>query len=293
MKARIYLSFNIERPSWLALEKLLKEHERQSIVIVEPFSKPLFSSYCAIRLNEIDPTLQRLRTELLSASIEWSERREYVFTNAELEVAPLLQLRVQTAQRGRSGPHYGTDYDLSHACLNCGTGAIQISPLCLRPSDAPKKRSVFQTLENEKLVSLELADALKDVSVTGLELRQVQSHKDRSPLPWVQLIASVELPPMAATSKGVVRDEICPLCRRSGYFDTQAPSEIEYSSDKVDIDNLPDAVHTYEYFGYSWLKVPFENSILARPLLLVKPKVFKVFQMQKVRGVEFVPVRIS
>jgi hypothetical protein len=293
VKTRIFFSFNIEKPSWLALEKLFEDQERKSIVVAEPFSNPLFSSYCAIYLNETDQRLQRLRAVLSNEGIDWSERREYLYTKAELEAAPLLWLTVRTAERGWASPKYGTEYDLSCACPLCGTGAIQTSPLRLRPSDIPKKRAIFQILDHEKLVSLQLARALNDAGVSGLELRQAQSHKARADLPWRQLIASVELPPMAPTSKGIVRDRPCPQCGRDGYFSSQAPTEIQYRIDQVNIDSLPDAARTYEHFGYGRLSVPFETSYLARPLLLVKPNVFKVLYQQKVRGVEFVPVYIT
>jgi rRNA maturation protein Nop10 len=289
MKTQIYLSFNTTPRPWPVVRKLFGEAELHDMVA----AGPSFTSYYGVTLGENDPRLQRLRAALSSEGIDWSERREYVYTTAELEAAPLLWFVVRTAERGSLGPKYGTEYDLSQACPLCGTGAVQISPLRLNPSEIPRKGAIFQTFDHEKLVSPELAQVITNAGVTGLTLRTAQSYRDGTDLPWVQLVSSVELPPMSSESKGIIRDDICPHCGRNGYFNSaHEPTEIKYSSTQVVLDELPDVVHTYEYFGYSKIRVPFKTSYLAHPLLLVKPKVFKLFRQQKVRGLEFVPVDI-
>ncbi len=291
MKTRVLLSFNIEKPLWSVVRNLLKDAEPRHIVITEPYTEPLFNSYCAVSLDETDPRLPRLRAILSEAGIDWLERRELLFTKAELEAAPLLWLTFGTKPGGSIGPKYRTEYDLSHACPRCGTGAIQVSPLRLNPAEIPRKGTIFQTFDNEKLVSAELAKAFSNAEVTGLELRTAQSFRNLTDLPWVQLLAEVEMPPMLPSSKGISRDAQCLLCGRDGYFNSgYEPTVIQYGADQVILDNLPDAVHTYEHFGYSRLEVPFKNSYLAQPLLLVKPKVFRIFRQQKVRGAKFIPV---
>ncbi len=293
MKTRIFLFFNIEEPLWPAVRKLFEDGERHKTLLSEPHTRPLFSSYCAVVLDATDPRLDHLRAALSRAGVEWSERREHIYNMTELLASPLLQIIVRTAERGDLGPKYGTEYDMSHACPLCGTGAIQTSPLYLKPSEIPGKGTIFQTYDHEKLVSLEVANALKSAGVSGIELRPSRSYKAHVDLPWVQLLAHEQLPPMSPTSRGILRENPCPLCGRDGYFGSaHEPSEIEYSADQVAIDSLPDAVYTYEYFGKSRLEVPFTKSYFARPLLLVKPKVFEVLLQQKVRGVEFVPVSI-
>lgn len=259
-----------------------------------PGSEIIGSYSRVLRFDGSDPRLPYLRAALSFAEIMRTERRELIFSNTELQAAPLLEVySVRPADKGSVGPKYGTEYDMSHACPLCGTGAIQTSPLYLNPSEIPRKGAIFQTYDHEKLVSLEVANALKSAGVTGLELRPAKSYKAPVELPWVQLLAHEQLPPMSPASKGILRENPCPLCGRDGYFGSaHEPMEIEYNADQVAIDSLPDVVHTYEYFGKSRLEVPFTNSYFARPLLLVKPKVFKVLRQQKVRGVEFVPVSI-
>jgi hypothetical protein len=292
MKTQIFLSFNIEEESWSVLRESVENAGRANIVVFAPFTAPLFLSYCAMRLYENDPQLQHLRAALSDMGIKWSERRELIFTDAELEAYPLLWLSVGTAPRGYGGPTYGTEYDLSQACPQCGTGAIQITPLRLNRTEIPRRGAIFQTLDREKLVSPKLAQLLNHAEFRGLKLRRAQSHSGGKDLPWVQLISDVELPPMSASSKGILREGPCPHCWRDGYFHSQQPIELEYSSRQVDVNALPDIVHTYEHFGNSVLREPFKNSHFAQPLLLIKPRVFRFFRQQKVRELEFVPVKI-
>jgi len=227
-----------------------------------------------------------------------SMRAEHIYTPVELRAAPLLYFILRTEEKGISGPWYGIRYDLSTACPQCGSGAVQTSPLYLKPSETPKKVAIFQTMNHEYLVSLEFAEVLKKAGITGLELRQARSYKEHKPLPWMQIVSRKEMPPWRPSTIGFTKSNLesekpCPHCNRDGYFHTgKVPLEIAYSKSQVNPDRLPDVIHTYEHFTKSFLRVPFEESHLAQPLLLVKPKVYDVFQSQKVRRVEFVPVKI-
>jgi hypothetical protein len=224
-------------------------------------------------------------------------RMEHIYTRRELLDSPLLRLLIKTSEKGYGGPYYGTTFDLSHACPRCGSGAIQTSPLVLKRSETPSRGDIFQTMDYEFLVSPALAHALKEARIKGLELRQAVAHKDHVPLPWYQIISSTELPRMSDLTRGVIRSESlprCPTCGRDGHFDAAfEPQEIVYDRSSVDIDALPDAVHTHERFGSGCLREPFQKSHIPNPLLLVKPKVFEIFEKQNVRHVEFVPVNIA
>ena len=227
-----------------------------------------------------------------------SVRRELLYSDDELRSLPFLRLSVTRAPKGFGGPWYGTQYDLSSACSLCGTGAVQISPLVLKRSEiqVPKSRRVVQTLDWELLVSVEFGAAVRKSGVTGLELRSVIASTDKMPLPWLQLIAGYTMPPMAAATGGIVlSDKLppCPVCRRDGrYHMGSEPEQLKYRSEDVDVEALPDAVTTWECFGRSGLREPFEKSHFATPLLLVKPRVFEIFREHKVREVQFLPVEI-
>jgi hypothetical protein len=289
MKTQVFLFFNTEERPWSIVSELFNDAQRPDMVL----AGPNFLSFYSVKFDEDDPRLKRFRIALSTAGIQWLERREHIFTKAEIEASPLLWLTIRTRERAAGGPQYGTAYDLAKGCPQCGTGAVQISPLRLNPSEIPKKGVIFQTFDDERLVSPGLARVLSEAQITGLELRRAHSYTGLANLPWAQLIAPTELPLMASSSKGILREDPCPLCGRDGYFnDAYTPTEIEYDNDQVVLDALPDVVHTYEHFGNSRLRTPFNESHFAQPLLLVKPKVLKVFQQKKVRGVEFVPINL-
>ena len=289
MKTKVHLSFNTEQRPWSFITKLFSDTGCQAMAP----AGPNFLNFYSVDLDESDPRLQRFQEALSNSRIEWLQRRDHIFTAVELEAAPLLCLMVLSVERGPIGAEYGTEFDLSGACPQCGTGAVQTSPLYLKPYETPKRRAIFQTYDHTKVVSTELAQALTEARVTGLELRRARSYRTLADLPWFQLIAETELPPMSPSSEGILRENPCPTCGRDGYFgNLWEPAEIEYLSSQVALDTLPDVAHTYECFGNSMLRVPFTRSIFARPLLLVKPKVLRVFREQKVRKVKFIPVRI-
>lgn len=296
MKTRIYISFNVGgvgEESWHTLSRILKDAECEGL---SPDKSDIVClGYFGQTLDADDARLSRLRMALEREEIKWLERREHVHTFKELQSAPLLSMGVLTAHRGDGGPKHGTQYDLSRACSSCGTGALQESPLILKASVPPKNASVFQTMCFEYLVSNGIAEALRVAGVTGLELRQAHAYESNSPIPWWQLIPLHELPPMAPETSGIIRGDPAPClqCERDAYFSSaKIPEEIAYRASQLDVESLPDCVHTYECFGKSGIAEPFENSHFAHPLLLVKPKVFDVFREHKVRGAEFVPVRV-
>ncbi len=223
----------------------------------------------------------------------WYVRWQRRYTHKELLNAPFLALRIDRPPKGQGGPTYGTDYEMSRACRRCGTGARQISALILKASELEKKGDVTQTLDNERLVSPSLADVLRGERLTGLELRPVRSTKPAETVSWVQMVATEELPPMAQETEGVAVENQCPTCRRDGFFHTnKRPEQITYSSREVNPSALPDVVRTWEHFGNSILKQPFEESHFAQPLFLVKPRVYEILRQNKIRGVVFTPVRL-
>jgi hypothetical protein len=251
----------------------------------------LFSLY-TVKYAEGTEELSRLRSVLATKGISWTERREHGYSASELRSAPLLVVRVRSAEKGMGGPTYGTEYSLAHACVSCGTGAEQTSALVLNQKDLKKTGDLFQTLDHELLVSTEVHKVLSDGGITGCELRPIRvwRHDHASP-GWFQLISRTRLPPMAPTSKGVLRENACPTCGQDGYFhDTINPLEIVYKAGEVNLDQLPDVMSTYEYFGNSRLTVPFSDSHFARSMMLVKPRVYEALVAIKVRGLDFVPV---
>jgi len=216
-------------------------------------------------------------------------RWDRAYSEAELLAAPLLHLVVTRPEKGSGGPKYGTEYDLSAACSTCGSGARQTSRLAVKPGELAKDGSIAQTLTREILVSEELARRLEGAGVSGVELRPVESIQPGRSSPWIQLLASTTMPPFSPETEGIVRERPCEVCGRDGHFQTaKRPERIRYRAADVDVDALPDIVRTWELFGNSVLRQPLSASHFAYPLILVKPRVYRL--LNDVKGTAFVPV---
>jgi hypothetical protein len=167
----------------------------------------------------------------------------------------LLWLGITRDPKGFGGPTYDTTYDLASACLKCGTGAIQTSSLILKRSEIPPKGDIFRSFDGDILISEKLSGVIKENRVSGIELRKTLSHKDEMALPWLQINAQKEMPPMASTTTGIIRENPCNECNRDGYFHASfEPILIHYDIDYEFLRALPDVVHTYERFGNSVLR---------------------------------------
>src|SRR5947208_8488104 len=82
------------------------------------------------RVNMDAAAYRELHELFAERSIDWFERVEHHYTDAELRSAPLLVIGADLAPIN-TGSASEPSYDLSRACPRCGTGAIQSSPLNL------------------------------------------------------------------------------------------------------------------------------------------------------------------
>jgi hypothetical protein len=292
MKKRYYVGLNFRSDRFPAAQEFFRAIGRDDLA-----NAPKAEFGYSFHFTKIEELI-RFQVEAARFGFDVPQPREdKVYSDRECLEAPLLHLVVRRAERGYGGPRYGTQYDLSKACPECGSGAVQIGPLVLRRGDAPKKRHIWQTLDHEYLVSPLLALAIRDSGANGFEMRPAISHKDGEPLPWLQLVSHYQMPPMSPETKGITRSESdfpCLRCGRDAYFGAlYEPEEIAYSHKDVDPHNLPDVVHTYERFGIGRVRKLFRDSHMPNPNLLIKPRVFAVFRQLKVQGVQFIPVAIT
>ena len=231
------------------------------------------------------------------AGFTWDELHNKIYTDDELQAFPLLVLNQEQVVIDGGGVKSGTQYDVTPGCPDCGTGAVQTSPLYLPPGKMPRRAKMARTNYCDFVVARDLAQALRKAKVSGLELRQVRSTRDRRPLPWWQMLSSHTMPRLSPKSVGVIHDMRpgwgCPVCRRDCF---EGGEEFAYDRARVDPAALPDVVHTWEHFGRSILHDDPERGLgrgFAPPLMMIKPKVFDIFQELGAKGAGFIPVRIE
>lgn len=293
MKSQVHVSFNVGKARAELARRILDSigytsaRDRESV--------PWGMSFAVF--DESDPDLTRLRELLRSHNVEWSERKEYLYTDSELRQAPLLWMYMPTAPKDLGVPFSRDQYDFADACPNCGTGARRIKPLIARASAFPKRAKICESAHGDVLIAASAADALRRESVTGIDLLEVHASKGDQVLPWYRLTATHELPRMSPNTRGIIMSEFkrrCPICQQDEFYHSaHDPIEIAYSSGSVDVGQLPDVVHTWERFGKSGIEEPFKFSRFAPPLLLVKPRVFDLFRAEKIKRAAFLPVRLE
>jgi hypothetical protein len=171
MRVKVFVSFSGAGHSWETIEGIFLRAGRPDLASRGRDFASFYTAWYAGESAELDA----LRSELREAGIDWSERREHLYTDRELAAFPFLRLRITRAEQGMGGPEYGTTFDLSAGCTECGSGAVQTSELVLKPSELPTRAHILETLGGEFLASPKIAEALAAARVSGLELRATRS----------------------------------------------------------------------------------------------------------------------
>lgn len=194
-----------------------------------------------------------------------------------------------SAPKGDSGPCAGTKYDMEPACQHCGTGAQPVGNRQITGLK-PTKKPFIQTFDYTYLIDRKLAEAFHNNGINSLA--DVTNTRGKR-LPFLEIKPTFTLPKFSSTSKGVICENQCAYCKRNGFFGRpHIPLQLIY-------DNLPptafehNILETYECFGYSAIRQPFEDSGFASPMLVVSQLVVNVFTQEKVNGVDFFPVTIE
>ncbi|MCC6660710.1 MAG: hypothetical protein IT437_07465 [Phycisphaerales bacterium] len=240
--------------------------------------------------------MQRLFVALDELDLDppWDYRTEVHYDRSDLESCEYVHLHVNRAARGDTGPSFGTDYDLSTGCPECGTGARQSSPLRISRGSLPKKARAMRTHHGEVLIDHELATDMMIELRSERGLRQVEDRRLLTPLPWWQVLPEVSMPPAEASTGFTVDPDRCPKCRRAGFGPARdwRPLEFTYRLGAAERRALPDFVSTWEHFGESRIRYrPGYVLGFALPDILVSNRVMRLCWKAKIKGLQFVPVR--
>ena len=185
------------------------------------------------------------------------------------------------------GPSDGGKYSLEEACSKCGTGAKRLDPLTI-PRDQIPRDDIAVTLRRECIIGDRLSRVLTSRRISCL--REVHDRATGDSLPVKELLPEATLPPFAAATNGYERSDSCPECGRDGYFDIpHVRLQIVYEHLDSSFFRY-DLLATFEHFGLSRLRHPFEDSVFAAPLYLVSGRLAAL--LRGCKKVELEPVEL-
>jgi hypothetical protein len=226
------------------------------------------------------------------------------YTEEDLQSARLLRLGGWIEATAFGNPDYGTTYDMSNACLACGTGGRQTSPLIVSDTDMRKvdKHLVAVTTYDDLLIRDTDVERLLAANVTGALFWPVSMKRKKTgevtELRWQQAVIDNVLPPMASSSF-LERKDVCTSCRRGGFTPISfQPRRFVYRAE--DLTNIKDFNLTWESLGhYTPTKEEIQRGFRrSHPQILVTPKVMnllrgKTKKEKKYEGCSFTPVWIE
>lgn len=207
--------------------------------------------------------------------------------------------------KGYSGERCNSDYNLSEACKNCGTGAKLVGNLITK-GITEAKISFFATTSGDFLISEELYKFLlsKGVKMTNLK-KVIDSRKNE--LPFYHLYTEVTFPKYLPSSEGLVIERQCPVCKKNGYYcDAKigdaakgiptiiTPLRLRYQKISKTFLESSELFNTWEHLAVSNLKAEGTNVIrYARPMLIVSERIKLTFEEYGVKNVVFEEVLIN
>lgn len=117
----------------------------------------------------------------------WKVWRQY--SARELASSAALHARISTVFEP-AGEACGTRYDESSACVCCGAGAPQVSPLFLDTKRIPRNKDFARTIAGEVVVSQRVAEELASADISGVDLTPVvpSGRPREASQRWYQLL---------------------------------------------------------------------------------------------------------
>ena len=196
---------------------------------------------------------------------------------------------IDLAQKIDGGPEFGTDYDLSDACPDCGAGAMPIGVRLLKNIPASTK-ALVRTYENEIIVNNEVSKALQSIEVSSLTDIQNTQGKIQ---PFKELRQEAILPPFSAKTTGYETECQCPTCKRNGYFNLpKEPLQLVYESlDPSYFDKH--ILGTHEIFGITRRNKVLKKCGFHCPLYVLSETVVDALQQFNLKYLSFEPVTIN
>lgn len=131
-----------------------------------------------VKLDEDDFRLNALRRLYLKNKgrgfYGWKIDRRY--SGAEIQRAKLHLLQIKAGILP-TGEECGTVYNDTEMCPLCGAGRVQVSPLRLRLTNAPKRAEIASTWGGETIISSRVVQLLIEAGATGWGIGPIQRPK--------------------------------------------------------------------------------------------------------------------
>lgn len=205
---------------------------------------------------------------------------------------------------GESGESCKSDYDLSNACNDCGTGAKMIGNLRVKGFSNIKK-DFFETLDGDYIISTKLYNLIQE-SFSDLGLTQVIDSRNNY-LDFYHFNIDATLPRFNKGSSGFVIEGQCQTCKRNGFFTDAEIGNLQKNSptiirpyilryEKIDFEiyNSDLILRTWECFGLSNRAVSDKFMIrYARPLTIVSENIKDIFDREKLKDIKYQQIIIE
>ena len=242
----------------------------------------------SVSLRPGDSRLPALIRELESLGEAPSVRAQRSYTERDLDAFEWVLLRIRTA--GLLGSmNLEQAYDRSHACATCGAGALPVPPLLAHLGAMGRKALDATAHDDQIVVTRELANSIREASLSGAEFLDVSPGSGRVPSDRFRWLHIAGCWPPFSPSSIVVTDDLCTTCGRAGHYDAHdRVTELRYDHYPQ---HAPDFNRTSEHFGV-W-RLPRQSS--QRPVgggrfTIVSQRVRRLFRESKVRNISFEPV---
>ncbi len=225
-----------------------------------------------------------------------------VYTEDELQAAPLLVLRPWGNVQALGGPRMGTSYDMSNACPKCGTGAQQTSGMIIDSEDLRRieKQRIASTFYQDILLHDVDVERLVAAQVTGALFWTVHSKTKGGKVTELrrqQIFAQHVMPPLAPSTLLDRRGE-CSTCHRGG-MTTLLNQPVRFVYRRKDLANIQDVNLTWEWMGQiADFTGDVSKALFASPCMLITPKVMNLLRATnkkdaKYQGAYFSPIRVE
>lgn len=246
-----------------------------------------------IKLDETDERVAKVLALLQQHGVEVESYLFTEYSEEDRQNARLLWMWPDANVHAHAGHSLGTKYDLTNACPNCHTGAVQTSPLYVNDRALKSIRSHRALMASSGDIILDggMRKKLTDAEITGISFGDVRvrhENKKWSEVARDQILIEHILPPTQEELKPEDEKGLCKVCRRGGRRITpETPYREEELVDAKDF-NL-----TWEWFGEFGPPDEMHYERRSKPYTCVTPKVMNIFREAGVKAFRWIPVNVA